>query len=249
MSPAWYFNIALGLLLQALLFWRAYRCELWRWYPVFYGYLAYTTFWSIVLSLPLVIRLPGYPKIYWWSQLLAAALRFGVAGEIYRHIFLRDSPLRRRTGATTVAVLILLASVFWIGGIGPDSNVWLDALRKIALSVATWLAVLLGLAGYYRIQMGRNVWGMAVGLLTFTGSELIHLAAMDLLPRWWATWSYVHPIAFVFMLLVWTFALWDYYPNPESSLRNVGSVEGLVSQLHGRWAEVPDMLRRVVNHE
>lgn len=244
MYPAWYINVGLSVLLQGLLFGRGFRYCFWRIYPLFYTYLAYTAARSVAVSLPPVIRHPTFSKVYWWSHILAAALRFGIAAEIHRHVFPRDSPIRRRAGVAVLCVLVLLILLFWIGGAGSGHYI-LDVLRKMALLVASWILVVLSLAHYYGIRIGRNVWGMALGLLIFTGSELVNLAAMDLLPRLRNLWDGVHPIAFVFMLIVWTAALWRFYPNPQTPSLDKSSAENFLNAWQDRWTQVPEVLRRV----
>lgn len=244
MHPGWYANAAVALLLQMLLLSRAFQRDLLRRYPFFYSYLAYTTFWAVALGIPSILRLPTYPKIYWRSQIAAEILRFVIAFEIFRHVFPRSSTLRARASWTLLLTLLLLASAFWMGGSDLHSNPWLDVLRKIAFSVAALIVIVLGLAHFYAVRVGRNIWGMAVGLLLFTGSELVHLAAIDLFPRWWTVWTYVHPVAFVFMLLTWTFALWNYYPNPHRPVLTEASAKELASAWHYGWSQMHIVLRR-----
>ena len=246
MHPAWYINVGIGALLQSLLFWRAFRCRLWLRYPLFYAYLMYTTLWSLIVSLPVIVRQPGYAKGYWWSHLVGATLRFGIAVEIYRNVFPRNSTVGRRAGCVILIALTVLASLFWMGGAGPGRYVVVDAARKIALSVAAWILVVLGLSYYYGIRIGRNMWGMAVGLLIFTGSELMHLAAIDLLPDWWHVWRSVHPIAYVLMLLIWTSALWGYYPSPSLRSLDESAAQEFVTAWQDRWRQVPTILRGVI---
>jgi hypothetical protein len=183
--------------------------------------------------------------VYWWSHILAAVLRFGIGAEVYRYVFRRQSPLRATAGAVVLSALILLALLFWIGGPGPG-HYMLDILRKLALSVAAGILIVLGLARHYGIRIGRNILGIAVGLLIFTGSELVHLAAMDLIPRLAPVWGYVHPIAFVFMLMVWTSALWRYSPNPVGPSFDQALAGELLSDWQDRWAQIPAALRKVV---
>jgi hypothetical protein len=245
MYSTWYINIALVVLLESLLLWRAFRCPLWRRHPFFYAYLIYTVLWNLLFSLPILIRSSAYSKAYWWSHVLAAILRFGIAAEVYRYTFPRNSPLRRRTGVVVFCALTLLAALFWVSGPGPGHYL-LDALRKIASAVAAWILVVLGLAQYYGIRIGRNISGMAVGLLIFMGSELVHLSAMDLFPRLRVIWGYVHPITFVCMLAIWTFALWRYAPNPPSPAPDRVLAREFLSAWQDRWAQVSNILRRMV---
>ena len=246
MHSAWYVNIVLSVLLQALLFCRAYVCGLSRRYPFFYTYLAYTALWTFAFSLPVFIRDPSYPTAYWLSYVLAALLRFGIAAEIHRYVFPLHSSLRTRANVAVLLALTLLAFIFWIAGPGPGPSVFPDALRKITLSVATWIFVVLGLARYYGIRVGRNVWGIAAGVLLFTGSELIYLAAMDLLPRLWAAWRYIHPLTFVLTLIVWASALWRYHPNPVIPSLDKSLKQDLLNAWRDRWTTVPALVRKVV---
>ena len=245
MYPIWYINTLLGVLLQSLLFWRASRTGLWQHYPLFYIYLAYTSVWSLVCSLPVMVHHPAYAKIYWSCYLGAAVLRLAIMAEVHRHVFPRSSALRNRVNIIVFISLALLALIFWSSDLNPAASVLLDSARKMALSVAVWSFVLLGLAHYYGVRIGRNVWGIAVGLLTFIGTEFVDLAAMDLIPQFRVVLGYVHPVAFVAMLLVWTYALWDYYPSPRLAL-DESVARQFLSAWQDRWAELPPVLRKVV---
>ena len=245
MHPIWYLNVLFGVLLQILIFWRAVRKALWRQYPLFYTYLLYTAFWSLIGSLPPVIRHPAYAQIYWFSYLIAAFLRLAITAEAHRHIFPAGSPLRNRLNIIVLLSLTLLGFLFWSSNVPVGASLLLDSARKLAISAAVWCFILLGLAHYYGVRMGRNIWGMLIGLVTFLGSEFFHLAAMDLLPSSRVVLGYIHPLAFVAMLMVWTFALWDYYPNPRPALDESVS-HRLLSAWHDRWAAIPHVLRKAV---
>jgi len=245
MRPGWYINGFLAYTLQGLLFWRGYRSGLWKRYPLFYAYLFYTTCWSVIQGIPSVLKHPSYPNVFWSSQLGAGILRFGVAAEVHRHVFPPASKLRRPASAFVVGALLVMALLYWALGASPAPSIVLDALRKIALSVAVWILLVLGLAQYYGIRAGRNVWGMAVGLLIFMGSELVHLAAMDMFPRLRTAWGYVHPITYVCMLMIWTVALWNYGPNPRIVPLHESESRELLSAWGQRWRSIADILRKV----
>jgi hypothetical protein len=246
MHPAWYINFSLCTALQVVLFWRALRYRLWRHYPLFYIYLTYTVLWSFLFSLPVVIHSSVYAKAFWLTYFVAAILRFGIAVDIHRYVFPRRSPLRSRASVVVLLALILLAFAFLIVGPGPGLFVFPDVMRKITISAAAWILVILGLARYYGTRIGRNVWGMAIGISAFTGSELVYLAAMDLVPSLWSMWRYVHPLTFVFTLMMWTSGLWRYHPNPQVASLDESLAQEFLNAWRDRWTQVPNVVRRVV---
>jgi hypothetical protein len=246
MYPSWYINSSLTAVLEVLLFWRALRCQLLRHYPFFYAYLTYTAIWSAIFGLPIVIHSSAYAKAFWLSYLIAAILRFGIAVEIHRYVFPLNSPIRNRASVAVLFVLTMLAFLFWIASPAPGPSVYPDAIRKISLAVGTWILLVLVVARYYGNRIGRNIWGMAVGILLFTGSELVYLAAMDLIPGLWTVWRDLHPLTFVLMLLVWTVTLWRHQPNPDISSLDESLAQELLVAWRDRWARVPNLFRRVV---
>lgn len=161
-------------------------------------------------------------------------------------MFPRGSGIRKRANIVVVLALVIVAAAFWTSTPHPAASLLLDSLRKVALSVAVWIVLVFGLAHFYRVRVSRNIFGMAAGLLIFTGSELVYLAAMDLLPRLRTVWSYVHPLAFLAMLLVWTYSLWGYFPNPRSSDLDETTAQSALHIWQNRWEDVPEVLRRVV---
>lgn len=212
---------------QGLLFWRGWRCRGWRAYPFFYVYLSYTTFWSLAfLFFP--HGHPLYREVYWDSEFGAAALRFLVAWEVFRNLFRQGTAMRKVAGTAIVGVLFLLTLAFWLSGPGAGISPKIDFMRRMALAASVWVAVVLGMARLYGIRVGRNIWGMAIGLLIFVSSEIANFAAFDLTAWFYPIWRFIHPFAYVFMLAVWTWALWDYAPNPRDQI-DTSLVSGLLS--------------------
>lgn len=235
-----------GVSSQALLFWRGCRWCAWRKYPLFFIYLSYTSFFTIFfLFFPHAH--PMYARVYWYNELGAAVLRFLVAWEIYRQVFRGGSVVRSIAGSILVGALTLLALVFWAGGPGPGTSLVIDFMRKMALAVATWIVVVIGLAGFYAIPIGRNIWGMAIGFLIFAASQIANFAAFDLSPRFGPIWPLVHPFSYLCMLAVWVWSLWNYAPNPE--LRSSESSMGpeAISEWQERSAALNKIIRKVIN--
>ena len=243
----WYLNFAIGAALQVLLLWRAFRARLWSVYPLFYTYVLYTSLTSLAFALPVVTRHPAYAWVFWWTYVIAGVLRFGIAAEIYRYTFPVDSPLRGRVSVITLCTMLLLLLAFFTV-IGPmqGSSPFPDGLRKLALTIITLILLILGTARFYGLNIGRNIWAMAIGLLIFMGSELMHLAAMDLFPRLQGIWGYIHPIAFNFMLIVWSVGLWHYSPNLSRPMLSKAAAQELAGICEQQWAQVSSVFRNLV---
>lgn len=224
---------------QALLFWRSWRWGGWRAYPLFYVYLSYTSFWTIAF-LFFSHKDPLYPTVYWDSEIVAAVLRFLVAWEVFSSVF-RQVTVRRVSGAALIILLALLALAYWLGGPSPGVPPVADFMGKMALSAGLWTILVLGFARFYGISIGQNTWGMAIGFFIFVSSEIVNLAARFLWPWFIPIWRFVHPFAYVFMLAVWTRALWDYAPNPHSETDS-----SLGSLLLSEWQRQSEALNKTV---
>lgn len=205
----------LGVASQGLLFWRASRWRGWRAYPFFYTYLSYTAFWTIVLSL-FPHSHPLYPKVYWYSDLVAAVLRFLVVWEIFRTAFRPGTVVRKVARRIILAALLLLALVYWWSGPSPGFHPFVDFMRKMSLAAAVWTILVLGIAWFYGIRIGQNIWGMSFGFLVFVSSEIVTFSAVVLVSWFNTFWRFIHPLSYVFMLTVWVWSLWDYVPNLQS---------------------------------
>ena len=247
MNLGWYVNVLIGVALQAVLFWRAFRSRLWSTYPFFYTYLVYTTVWTLVFGFPLFVNQPGYARAYWWTYGIAGILRFGIAVEIYRYVFPADLPLRGRASVFVLMATLVLLFVFLIlMPPTPGSSALPDGMRKIALTVATMILLILGMARFYGVSIGRNLWSMGLGLLIFMGSDIMLLATMDLIPQLQVVCRHVHPVAFNVMLIVWITGLWRYRPNPPRPALDKALAEELVQACEHGWAELSTIVRHLV---
>ncbi len=234
----------IGVSCQGLLFWRGWRWGGWHAYPFFYIYLSYTSFWTVAfLFFPLAQ--PLYAKVYWDSELVAAVLRFLVAWEVFRSLFHHGTVIRRIAGNVMVVVLVLLALAFWLSGPSPGVSSVIDFMRKMALAAGVWTVFVLGVARFYGIRIGQNTLGMAIGFLIFVSSEIANFAAFDLSSRFIPIWRFVHPFAYVFMLTVWTWLLWEYVPNPQNETdSSLGPL--LLSEWQRQSAALDKAIRKVI---
>jgi hypothetical protein len=241
-----YAILGFGWPLYLLLLWRCLKTEQWRCYPFFFSFVFYAFLYDIVLPVLLFLRFGGYAKLFWLCYMVEALLWFAVAWEVFRQTFPSRSATRRIACGVLVSVLFLLALVFYLSGPQPGAYFIADFVRKIALSVAVWLLVVLALARYYTISLGRNIWGMAIGLLVFLSSQVANFAAIDISPRFAPIWRLLEPLGFAFTLLIWMITLWSYVPNPKPVAADERVQREALSHWEQRWAALGTTIRKAL---
>jgi len=237
--------IGLGLALHALLLWRCLKERHWNHYPFFFSYLAYTFLLTLVLVALREIGHPAYTLIFWDSMLGAVLLRFCVAWEVYRNIFSPESAVREIAGRALVAVMVIIAAAFYLfssqpGGFFPDLE------RKAGLAVVAWLAVLLPVARYYGVPISLNIWGMAVGMGLFTSVSIANFATFDTIPSFLPYWRLVSPFSFLAMMLIWTWTLWSYAPEPQPGRFNKLLLQAALAKWKQSWNHLGLSIRRAI---
>jgi hypothetical protein len=223
MLPLSYGLWFLGEALEVVLLWRIQRARLWRRYPFFSLYLAYLVFSTLVQSAILEtygFRSHAYASFYWASDLVAIALWAFVAWEIFRHNFPRGSSVRTVVGTVSLALAAVGTGLLFLAhgsAVLPHSvgSFSLNFGRYASLVTAPVVLWLIAAARYYRIPLGRNVWGVAVGFGAFLSLSAINGATYLLGHSSRLLSSLLTPAAFVLQLMIWTWALWRYAPNPD----------------------------------
>jgi hypothetical protein len=244
MGIAGYTIFGLGVSQLFLLLWRCLKTGQGRSYPFFCGYLLYTLLRETILFALLLVQYRAYATLFWLSYLAEVLLWFAVTWEVFRQTFPRGSALGRTAGGALISVLLLLALIFYLSGSQPGAYFIADFVRKIALSVAAWLLVVLALARYYRMPVRRNTWGMAIGLLVFVSSQIANFAAVDLSAEFRPIWSLLEPLGFAFTLVIWTVTMWSYVPNPRPVALEGPVQREAVSYWEERWAALGMTIRK-----
>jgi len=249
MGIAGYAIFSLSWSLNLLLVWRCFITGQWRLYGFFSGYVIYTLSSDLVLFFLFLARFRLYANLNWVCYALETLLWFAIAWEVFRHTFSRESAVRSIAAKLLVAVLSLLALLFYLSG--PQPGVYLKAefVRKIALTIVVWMAVVLTLARYYRVRMSRNVRGMAVGLLVLASSHIANFAAVEMSRAYAPIWSLVDPSIFALTLLIWTVALWSYAPNPRPVAAGKSMPGEALSHWEQRWAALGITIRKIIKQQ
>ena len=190
-------------------------------YSLFYAYLSYVLLGDL-LRLYVYIFHPGsYQNFYWNTQFVSVLLGYGVIWEIYRQA-LEHYPGAARIARDLLSVIFILvvskAFVTTLSG----RHTWSPArtTAELELNLRTVQAILLvalgGLLFYYPIRIGRNLRGMILGYGFFISTSLINLSFRSHFGEKFNLWRpYLQPVSYLATLLIWYWALWSYYPNPQ----------------------------------
>ncbi len=237
--------IGFGLALHALLLWRCLKERHWKHYSLFFTYLAYTFLRTLSLVTLRQSAHPSYALIYWYSDLGAVLLRFGVAWDVFRHIFQAGSAIRAIAGRVLFVVLVAMALGFIFLSNQPG-GFFLDMERKAGLAVVAWLVVVMLLARYYCSPIGTNIWGMALGMGLFVSISIANFAAFDLLKSFLPIWRFISPFSFLVMMLIWTSTLWSYAPEPQLKADSKLHPEAALAQWKRSWNQFGTTIRRAI---
>jgi hypothetical protein len=237
---------ALGLLLEVCILWRALRAHLWRHYPFFYAYLGFVFFYNTVTLFVLAqLRFSAYAVAYWLGDACAVLLWFFITWEVFRHTFLPAPAVRRVVGRVLWILLIGLTAALFFASKSPGLF-FADLERKAGFVQAVLLMATILLARYYAMPMGRNIWGMALGLGMFVSVSIVNFAALELVKSFFPYWRLIRPLSFIGMMGIWVWALWSYAPNPKPATVAVEGFERSLAQWAQAWGEVRVALRKVI---
>jgi hypothetical protein len=205
-----------GYLIEAVLLWRLLTWRAWRHFPVFFGYFVILLVRQAALAYVgarFGTTSPVYSEAFWYTDLFVVVLKFLVAWEVFRKAF-RPGSAAQRFGATLLVVILVGLAVFYAVGGAYETHFFLAASLNFSFVVAVWIACVFALAQYYRFPMGRNVWGISLGLGLYAATAVVNLSALGLDPSAFPVASYVRPISFVLGVAIWTYCLWTYQPAP-----------------------------------
>jgi hypothetical protein len=253
-SGASYIVFVLGLVLEVSLIWRLMVGRLWRQYPYFFSYVAFFVAQTLALFLILRIAPREYASWYWGTGILNLLTRFLVIGEVFRQAFPGGSPLRRVVAGGFLAVVLVvgtgLTGMLWgIEAYGKSHSLYLALQRSFGFAQAVLILVVLIVARYYQVQLGRNAWGIAVAFGMYCSLDTANCAFMDLfLHSFFPYWQLLGPLSLVAMLGMWTWAVWANYPNPV--VAGVGQKADHTNDLRewaAGWGQTASTIRKVTN--
>lgn len=223
---------ALALELAAVLL--LLRKGLWREYPFFFTYAIWLLTANSAIFVTDLCRRPIYPIVYWHIDSADIVLRLLVVWEVFRQTFPKNSGLNRSLskglGIVALILLTFACATFW--GYQSDStlrSIHLALDRSFGFVQAIMMLGMMVMARYYGVTCGRNIRGIAIGFGAWASISTANNAMLDLTSSFRPLGDYLRPVSFVFMLVVWVWALWVYEPNPPIR-------EGTEEDL-SRWTE------------
>jgi hypothetical protein len=206
------------------------RNKLWRAYPRLLAYLVWLFVANSAILLTDLYFRAAYTTVYWYVDSIDIVLRLLVIWEVFEQIFPKNSALNKSLskglGVVAMALLILACATFWgyQNYLGLPANL-AERVRAVHLAVdrsfgfvqALMILGTLLIARYYGVRCGRNIRGIALAFggwisISTANNAMVAMVNMDSSLR--PFFYYLRPLSFVFMLVVWIWALWIYEPNP-----------------------------------
>jgi len=215
-----------AILLEGLILLRGFRGRSLASYPYFYAYVACAMSDDILGYIQYRFTGRAYYG-YWLGEFLTLIVGCGIILEIFRCVlapYAGAERFARIAGLAVFLAIFFFALIFpLVMPLGYHKETLFELERDLRTVQAIFLIVLLGVIGYYRIAIGKNMRGMILGYGLQIGAILVGRAARSYagvpLP---GTWNVIMQQASYFAaLLIWTTALWSYHPNPvpDSSIR------------------------------
>ncbi|MFZ0856969.1 MAG: hypothetical protein WAN10_08980 [Candidatus Acidiferrales bacterium] len=206
------------IVLEGVLLVRATRANLLTKFPLFYTYIAWVLAKDL-LSIPIYAHYPSfYASFYWGTELLLAAISYGVLMEIYNQSLKNYPGVARFFRIFLLAAFLVIAAKVCIGSLSSlhlaFGRTVAELERNLRQVQAVLLSCLLILFVYYKIAVGKNLRGLVAGYSLLVGTQVItrtfafHPAAgFDPLMR------KIDPLLYALSLFIWSLALWASRPE------------------------------------
>jgi hypothetical protein len=223
------------------------RKGLWRAYTFFFAYAIWLFAANCAILIADVYFRGVYPAVYWHIDSADILLRLLVVWEVFRQTFPKKSGLNRSLSkGLGIAALVLLglacATLLGYRNYSALRPLHMALDRSFGFAQATMILGTLVVARYYGLRFGRNVRGIALGFGTWASISTLNSAMVDLAPSFSRFGNYLRPVSFVFMLVVWIWALWVYEPNPP--IRESEAVE--LNQWTEDWNRTISTARTII---
>ena len=205
---------------------------------LFYSYLIYCLTTGVV-TIGVYYLAPGsYASVFWFVFLTTVIAEFAVLVQVADYIF-DPYPAIRQVGCFLTVSVCVMFTALYIGPSllepAPRSLAILNLVLRSSVAKAAIVIVLLGVARYFRIPLGKNIAGIMLGFSIYLALNTANFALAETYGRsqYSRTFAAVGPLTQTLTFLVWAVALWDPQPDLLSNREVLGGHEG-VSEPLGR---------------
>ncbi len=234
-------------------------------YLVFMGLLRglYVRFFFFYLYLTLILLRDGlsfvlatrsislrlFYDFYYQTELVMYTLTFLIVFDIYQRVFKHYPAIHRFFRLLlffTFVILVLLAALRFPTGKNWTSMMMFEFIEHIKFSIAVLLMMIIGIIGYYRIPLDRNLSGILLGM-TFYSISLIALNAVySFFGRGLTTqWQFVSILLFLVTVAIWALTLSsrvEPIQEAQSAADRTEEYSTVVPQLVGRLTRINSRL-------
>lgn len=206
-----------GLALESAILLQSLRTGLFKRFPIFYAYLfcvfvSSTGMW-FVQTRPLL-----YYLFFWISQTVMIFLGYGVVLEIMHHALIHYAGAERFariSGFLVFAILFSALGVTWLMAKNPFALYpWYNHVEVLERDFRFVQAIFLGLIAIivmnYRIEVGKNVQGLFLGMGIYVSVSLMSPELRFYFGEKFQTvYGELQSVTYLLSLGIWTVALWS----------------------------------------
>jgi len=220
---------------------------------LFYSYLIYCLTTGVVTIGAYYLAPASYASVYWFVFLTTVIAEFAVLVQVGDCIFDPYPAIRQIGRFLTVSIGVMFTALY----IGPSlleprprSLAILDLVIRSSVAKAAIVIVLLGVAGYFRIPLGKNIAGIMMGFSIYLALNTATFALAETYGRsqYSQTFATVGALTQILTFSVWAVALWQPQPdllsNREVPRDHEGVPEPLTRQLGRFNTALTRLLRR-----
>lgn len=204
-----------ALVLEGLLLWRLSKHRLWQGYPYLTVFVVYDSLSNLVLFPVNRFKPDWFAGVYWRIESISIFLRFLIAWEFFRAIFVERSTLRDLAWRVLLTVEIAALPAMLILSWGQESSLQHHLLRSFSvveqyfsLAQVAVLLVPAAVAWYYRIPLNRNLWGLGFGFGIYLLVRAVNFASIQVFHKFFPYLRLLAPLTLIGMLAVWLWAFW-----------------------------------------
>jgi hypothetical protein len=241
------FSYAIGLAIIIRAVQRGILFRLW----LFYSYLIYCLTTRVVTIGAYYLAPGSYASVFWFVFLTTVIAEFAVLVQVGDYIFDPYPAIRQIGRFLTVSIGAMFIALY----IGPSlleprprSLAILDLVIRCSVAKAAIVIVLLGVAGYFRIPLGKNIAGIMMGFSIYLALNTANFALAETYGRsqYSQTFATVGPLTQTLTFLVWAVALWQPQPNLLSNREVPGGQEGISEPLSRQLGRFNTALTRLL---